>query len=242
MLAGLTGCVTLPGAKSEKVSIRVHVWQALSTPPRAAPLGIQTAPVFTYVLMGDVGDAALTPEGDRARQRLAPVLAGVQEGGRADSLSVDPSIAEAYRGTNVFSIPCKDRAADLVNVANYGYALSRDYVNALKQTAGASPDLKEALEMRGPFLVSLPKPMPLWLKEADGGKDPPVLFVNLSALEAPAVADSVNRYKRSVRDGVSASREANDIRDVIASAMMNLNGAIRFVFKAGRDVVKEAKV
>lgn len=236
-------CAWLVGCATQRApDVSIHAWHPLVQAPMEVWNSRRTA-LYTYVLVGDIGDgAAALPAADgsaraRAYRALVNLLAEVQAGQSVGS-GDDPNWTTAVLArTNQFCIPAAVDQARPIGPGDYDLRRAAAYLNVFKLALEANEAMAQRLGDTGPFLLATRKPIgEIVTQDAQGAvrvdTSAPILLVDLSARHEDAVPAYVTAFKQAVRKGVAGSTVLRPLRAEFASFFLDANEAMPFVAEA----------
>ncbi|WP_458764651.1 hypothetical protein [Cupriavidus basilensis] len=232
----IAGCVTTMSS-----GITVHTWRAATAPP-SQPLAAPSSSLYTYVLVGDIGDGSADEATRRSKAALEQLIRQVVIT-HSESGKLPP---EMLATANQFLIPAKaGHEADFMP-ADYNSVLAAEYVNTFRLALGGQAELSERLSGVGPFLIATRKPIGELVKKGASGTlriDPqaPVLLLDMSGKNPHAVPLYVNAFKETVRQEVATTTVIKPLLPRLAAFLLDLDHDIPFVAEAYAGTVKLLK-
>ncbi|WP_130480367.1 hypothetical protein [Sphaerotilus mobilis] len=184
-------------------------WRALSTGPLETWTERRT-PLYTYVLVGDIGSAA-AGRGPRARahQALVRLLSEVQAGDALDAelAAAHQFLVPAWPRTARQALPLGDAAAAPVALVPSDVDLikSRAHLDLLRLVLARQPQMAQRLSGLGPFLVTTRQPLGELVQRSASGKvvvvdRSPVLLIDLGQRNESSLTAAVKALKVVARD------------------------------------------
>lgn len=223
-------------------NVTIHVWRPIASPPAQPWAGPRTR-LFTYVLVGDIGNGRVDSASKRAEQALEVLIQEVQAGqeliGGENDLT--PLMLEQ---ANQFCIPATAQTLTRITPAEYSYSLASDYLSAFRVVLSENIDLTRSLAGVGPFLIATRKPIgELFSTDVQGRQvidtTSPILVMDMSGRHPDAIPAYVSAFKAAVRDDVAATTELRPLRPTIASFLLTINEAIPMVAEAYAGTKKQ---
>ncbi|WP_246795946.1 hypothetical protein [Burkholderia perseverans] len=210
--------------------ILIPVWSAITDAPQQPWAGARTI-LYTYVLVGDIGNGDVNAATRNAKASLGSLLLEVQAGQRL--APHDSSIsAEMLAQMNQFCIPASSSAANNISLDRYNFSLSKDYLNAFRMLLRKYPKIKKRLHGVGPFLVATHKPInELLANHGKASPGSPILLMDLSGQEPKSISGYVSSYKEAVRKDFSETGEIGSLRSRIASFLLKVGLSISAVLE-----------
>lgn len=240
LVLGISSCMKrhsagIPSSSNERsTNVDIHTWNVITQPPLAVWNGPRTA-LYTYVLIGDVGDGDVSTGSAQARAAkitLEKLLDEVRHVQRV--LQVEKDL---FVRVNQFCVPGHGPDSEPPTLKNYNFSLASNYMNWIKKIA-LLPEMAVHLRNVGPFLVATREPLGEIIAERGNGTltinmHSPVLLMDLSGRHPMSMGDHFRAYKDTVQK-IDPAQNAllEPLRPKIASLLLELNVAIPFVAEA----------
>ncbi|WP_157636192.1 hypothetical protein [Burkholderia ubonensis] len=230
----------LPQAGSEvRGNVTIHTWRPIASSPTQAWTGPRTK-LFTYVLVGDIGNGNVNEATWRARQGLDQLIQEVQAGQQLGEGQGNLTL-QMLEQANQFCIPATDRSLKKVTLAEYSFSLAAEYLNTFRVVLRENEQLSKSLSGVGPFLIATRKPVGELVSQGAQGTidtNSPVLVMDMSGRHPDAIAEYVNAFKVAVRKDVADTAQLKPLRPTIASYLLIVNEAIPLVAEAYAGTTK----
>ncbi len=215
-----------PGTTTDRDTVAIHLSQPVTAQPRDPWSGPRTR-LYTYVLVGDIGDGSANAATQRARQALGHLLDEVQAGVYPGVGPNAPS-PDMLRVANTFCIPARSTNPTPVTLETYDFALAATYLNTFRAMLAGSPQMSARLAGVGPFLVATKQPVGE-MPGAGASAEPLVLVMDMSGRHPGTISEHVSHFKEAVRVNASAVGELNPMLPRVASVLMDLDKSIAIV-------------
>ncbi|MHA6896407.1 hypothetical protein ACQUJT_20345 [Ralstonia pseudosolanacearum] len=207
-------------------TVAINLSQPITVQPRDPWSGPRTR-LYTYVLVGDIGDGSANAAKQRARQALGHLLDEVQAGVYPGVGPNAPSL-DMLRVANTFCIPARSTNPTPVTLETYDFALAAMYLNTFRAMLASSPQMSARLAGVGPFLVATKQPVGE-MSSAGASTEPLVLVMDMSGRNPGTISEHVSHFKDAVRVNASAVGELNPMLPRVASLLMDLDKSIAIV-------------
>jgi hypothetical protein len=236
--ASMTGCLTNP-----QRGVPINMWRPIDQPPLEAWTGPRTK-LYTYVLVGEMGDGSADKSSANAKASLTALLAQLQQGIRlADDAPVARELLEA---ANQYCIPGTADAKDSegrVSWSSYNRGLALQYLGVLRIAVSNSPALTQGIVGKGPFLVATRQPLASVVKMRKGrlipGFDEPLLLMDMSGVDERVIGEHVRAYQSAIQRDVAQTSVMKPLLPAMADFLTKVDRAIPFIAEAYANSVKQ---
>lgn len=216
-------------------NVTIHAWRTITSLPTQTWSGPRTR-LFTYVLVGDIGNGDVNAATRRAKQALNVLIKEVQAGqqiGEGQGGLTQQMLEQA----NQFCIPVSGPTLTKVTPTEYSLSLAAAYLNLFRFVFGTNQQLSSSLSGVGPFLIATRKPVGELLSAGAQGRwvidtSSPVLVMDMTGRHPDAIPEYVNAFKVAVRHDVAVTAGLKPLRPTIASYLLTVNEAIPVVAEA----------
>jgi len=218
---------------------KVEVWRAVQGKPSAVWRGATTQ-LYTYVLVGEIGDGTADASSAAAKAGLTALLASVQTGIplQTGSSVSDQTLAMA----NQYLIPGRGDPVKQGRVTwdSYDRSLSQEYLGAFRAIVGGRPELRNALARKGPFLVASKEPSAKYLENPSllDDRRAGILIMDLSGADGRVIGEYVQAFRGAVRNDITTSREISELLPQLANLLATIDSAIPVIAEAYGNTLK----